>query len=188
MCASKKSHLFFYAIFAVESISFIMTIDIILTVIGAILMILGIVGCILPVIPGVVFNYIGILLLHFTKPVEFSWPFLIGWAVVVIAIEVLDYFIPIWGTKTFGGGKKGVIGATVGVLPGVFIIPPWGIIIFPFVGAVVGELMDEKTTKEALKAGTGSFLGFLFSTLIQLVIALVLTFFFFKEIITVYWS
>lgn len=164
-----------------------MVVDIILTVLGAIFMIVGIIGCVLPVLPGVVFSYIGILLLQFTQAADFSWAFLIGWGVVVLIIEILDYFIPIWGTKTFGGGKKGVVGTTIGVVLGIFILPPWGIIIFPFIGAVVGELMDEKTTKEALKAGAGSFLGFMFSTLLQLFIALILTYYFFKEIITIYW-
>lgn len=164
-----------------------MALDIILTILGAILMIVGIAGCILPVLPGVVLNYVGLLLLHFTSRVEFSMEFLIGWALVVIAIEVLDYFIPIWGTKKFGGGKKGAWGCTIGVVVGIFVLPPWGIIIFPFVGAVIGELIDDKDVKVALKAGLGAFVGFLAGTFLQVVVALVLTFFFIKEVLLAWW-
>lgn len=164
-----------------------MALDIILTILGAVLMIVGIAGCILPVLPGVVLNYVGLLLLHFTSRVEFSTEFLIGWALVVIAIEVLDYFIPIWGTKKFGGGKKGAWGCTIGVVVGIFVLPPWGIIIFPFVGAVIGELIDDKDVKVALKAGLGAFVGFLAGTFLQVVVALVLTFFFIKEVLLAWW-
>lgn len=164
-----------------------MALDIILTILGAILMIVGIAGCILPVLPGVVLNYVGLLLLYFTSRVEFSTEFLIGWALVVIAIEVLDYFIPIWGTKKFGGGKKGAWGCTIGVVVGIFVLPPWGIIIFPFVGAVIGELIDDKDVKVALKAGLGAFVGFLAGTFLQVLVALVLTFFFIKEVLLAWW-
>lgn len=160
-----------------------MTLDIILTAVGAILMVVGIIGCIVPVLPGVVLNYVGILLLHFSSRVEFSMEFLVGWSIVVVAIEVLDYYIPIWGTKKFGGGKKGAWGCTIGVVAGIFILPPWGIIICPFVGAVIGELLDKKETKQALKAGLGAFVGFLAGTFLQVVVALVLTFIFVKEAI-----
>lgn len=163
-----------------------MTLDIILIVIAAILMVVGIVGCIVPVLPGIVLNYIGILLLHFTSLVDFSTYFLVAWAIVVIAVEVLDYYIPIWGTKRFGGGKKGAWGCTIGVVAGIFILPPFGIIICPFVGAVIGELIDRKETKDALKAGLGAFVGFLAGTFLQVVVAVVLTFIFVKELVMVW--
>lgn len=164
-----------------------MELDIVLTIGGAVLMILGIVGCILPVLPGVVFNYAGLLCLHFTSYAEFSLTFLIGWALVVVAVEVLDYVVPIWGTKTFGGGKKGAIGCTVGIVAGIFFFPPFGLLIFPFVGAVLGELLDDRNGKEALKAGFGAFVGFLAGTIVQLVVALIMTAWFVKEVITAYW-
>lgn len=164
-----------------------MALDIVLTVIGGVLMILGIIGCILPVLPGVVFSYAGLLCLHFTSYIDFSWTFLIAWALVVLIVELLDYFVPIWGTKTFGGGKKGAIGSMIGVFLGIFILPPWGLILFPFVGAVVGELLDEKEGKQALKAGFGAFVGFVAGTLMQLVVAIIMALWFLKEVVTFYW-
>lgn len=158
-----------------------MILDIVLIVLGFICVVVGFIGCILPVIPGIPLSYLGIILLHITSKVDFSPQFLIIWGIVVIVIQILDYFIPIWGTKRFGGGKKGMWGSMLGILLGVFILPPWGIIIFPFVGAVIGELIDEKEVKEALKAGFGSFLGFVLGTLAKFIVAAILGFYFIKE-------
>lgn len=159
-----------------------MTLDIILTILGAVLIIVGILGCILPVLPGIPLSYVGILLLHFTSMVEFSTQFLIIWGIIVIIVQLLDYYVPIWGTKKFGGGKKGAWGSAIGIGAGIFILPPWGIIIFPFVGAVIGELIDNKELNIALKAGFGAFIGFLAGTVMKLIVAIVLAFYFFKEV------
>ena len=82
--------------------------DIFLIVLGAICLLFGLIGCVAPVLPGVPLAYLGLLLLHWTERVQFSWQFLTIWAVIVIVIQVLDYFIPAWGTKKFGGSKYGV--------------------------------------------------------------------------------
>ncbi len=159
-----------------------MTLDIILTIVGTICIIIGFLGCILPVLPGIPLSYLGIIALHLTSYAEYSNAFLIIWGVIVIIVQILDYYIPIWGTKRFGGGKKGAWGSAIGTIVGMFIIPPWGIIIFPFVGAVLGELLDEKEFKIALKAGFGAFLGFITGIIIKLIIAGILAFYFFKEV------
>lgn len=155
-----------------------MTVDVLLIIAGFICIITGIAGCILPGLPGIPFSYLGVLLLHFTSQVEFSHQFLVGWAIVVVAVQLLDYYIPIWGTKKLGGGKKGARGSLIGIVLGIFIFPPWGMIICPFAGAVVGELLDDKPFDIALKAGFGAFIGFVAGTLAKLIVALVLTFYF----------
>lgn len=160
-----------------------MTLDIIFYVIGAILVIVGFLGCILPVLPGLPLSYIGILLLHFTSKVQFSITFLISWLIVVLIVQLLDYVVPIWGTKQFGGTKSGVRGSTLGLFLGLFF-SPWGLILGPFIGAVVGEMIGGKEFSIALKAGFGSFVGFLVGTLMKLIVAGVLAFFFFKELFT----
>lgn len=159
-----------------------MTLDIVLIVIGAVFIIIGLIGCIVPVLPGVPLNYIGIVLLQFTSFADFSIQFLIGWGIVVIIVQLLDYFIPVWGTKKLGGGKKGAWGSAIGIVAGLFF-PPWGIIIGPFAGAVIGELIDEKEFKDALKAGLGAFIGFIAGTFMKLVVAIILSFYFVKEVI-----
>lgn len=165
-----------------------MILDIILILLGSICIVVGFLGCVLPVIPGIPLSYVGILLLHFTSQIQFSPLFLIIWGIIVIIVQILDYYVPIWGTKKFGGGSKGAWGSAIGVVTGVFLIPPWGIILFPFVGAVVGELIDNKELKVAIKAGFGAFIGFLAGTFMKLVIAAILGFYFFREVIKLIYS
>ncbi len=159
-----------------------MTLDIVLIILGVILIIVGIIGCIVPALPGAPLNYISLILLNFTSKVEFSVQFLIVWGLVVIAVQILDYYIPIWGTKRFGGGTKGTWGSAIGIVLGIFIFPPYGMIILPFVGAVIGELIDDKELKVALKAGFGAFIGLLAGVVMKLAVAIILSFYFFKEV------
>ncbi len=97
----------------------------------------------------------------------------------MLVISVLDFYIPIWGTKTFGGTRAGVIGSTIGLLFGFFLFPPFGVIFGPFAGALVGELLNNKADfKTALKSATGSLVGFLLGTGLKLLFAGVMTFYF----------
>ena len=169
--------------------------DVILIILGAICLLLGLIGCVAPVLPGVPLSYLGLLLLHWTDRAQFSWQFLTIWAVVVVVIQVLDYFIPAWGTKKFGGSKYGVWGSTIGLFVGLFM-GPWGIIVGPFVGAVLGELLyfnrhpqdrieqSENTNfNRALRAGFGSFIGLLTGTILKLICCGMMVFYFVKELI-----
>ncbi len=156
--------------------------EILLIVLAGILLIIGFLGCILPVIPGVPLSYIGILLLHFSPKVQFSSEFLIGWGIAVIAVQLLDYIIPIWGTKKFGGSKYGVWGSMIGMILGLFF-GPWGIILGPFVGAVIGEMLAGKASNEAIRAGFGAFVGFLLGTISKLVVAGFLIYYYVEAVI-----
>jgi uncharacterized protein YqgC (DUF456 family) len=169
--------------------------DILLIILGAICLLLGLVGCVAPVVPGVPLSYLGLWLLHWTERVQFSWQFLLIWAVVTIVIQVLDYFIPAWGTKKFGGSKYGVWGSTIGLLAGLFM-GPMGIILGPFIGAVLGEMIyfnrhpqsaDNQAANSnfnrALRAGLGSFIGLLTGTVLKLICCGMMVFYFVKELL-----
>ena len=172
--------------------------DILLIILGAICLLLGLIGCVAPVLPGVPLSYLGLLLLHFTDRVQFSWQFLVVWGVVVVVIQILDYFIPAWGTKKFGGTKYGVWGSTIGLFVGLFM-GPLGIVVGPFIGAVLGELIyfnrhPQTTLSEteqnknsnfnrALRAGFGSFIGLLTGTLIKVICCGVMIAYFVKDLI-----
>ena len=138
-------------------------------VLGILLVITGIAGSLLPVLPGPPIAYAGLLVQLFREPDPFSAKFLIIWAIVVIISLVLDYFIPIWGTKKFGGTRYGVWGCAIGFLLA-FWMGPWGIVVGPFLGAFLGEMIGGQSSGKSFKAALGSFIGFLFGSFLKLVI------------------
>jgi uncharacterized protein YqgC (DUF456 family) len=157
--------------------------DYVLIGLGILLMIAGILGCLLPFIPGPPLNYLGLLLLHFTSGYQFENKFIIVWGAITAVVYFLDMVIPVWGTKKFGGSRRGVWGSMIGLVAGFFFFPPLGIIIGPFAGAVIGELSSGKNSSEALKSGLGSFIGFLVGTLLKLIVSGMMTWHFFKELL-----
>ena len=142
--------------------------DIVLLVLAFFMMLIGLIGCIVPGLPGTPIAYIGLLIAQATEKIHFSWQFLLIWGVVVVIISVLDYVVPAWGTKHYGGTKWGVWGSTIGVFVGLFF-GAMGVIFGPLVGAVIGELISGKQLNDALKAGWGSFVGILFGTILKLI-------------------
>lgn len=157
--------------------------DYVLIGLGIIFMIGGLLGCVLPVIPGPPLSYIGLLFLHFTKEFQYSTKFLIIWAIITTVVYTLDLLIPAWGTKKFGGSKRGIWGSMIGLLIGMFLFPPFGLIIGAFLGAVIGELSGGQDSGAALKSGFGSFMGFLAGTLLKLITSGTMFWYFFKELI-----
>ncbi|UCG29064.1 MAG: DUF456 domain-containing protein [Bacteroidales bacterium] len=153
-----------------------------LLILAIVLIIIGLIGCVLPVIPGPPLSFIGLLLLHFTRFGTFSSGFLLLMAFVAIVITVLDYIVPLWGTKKFGGSKAGIWGATIGLVIGIFFLPPIGIIIGPLVGAVIAESLKGKDFNKSLKAGFGSLVGFALGIGLKLATSGVITYYFFQEL------
>ncbi len=140
--------------------------DIILLILGIVFMLAGFVGCVLPVVPGPPLAYFGLLFLHFTERAHFELNSLLIWAFVALAVTVADNVLPVWTTKKFGGSKAGVWGSTLGLIIGLFFAPV-GIIVGPFLGAVLGEVLNNNRDN-ALKAGFGAFMGFVFGVGLKL--------------------
>lgn len=147
--------------------------DILLLIAGIACLLAGLAGAVLP-IPGPPLSYGGLILLHLSKYAAFSKTVLVSLAFVTIVIAVLDYYIPIWGTKKFGGTKYGAIGATVGLLVGFLFIPAIGIFIGTFLGALVGELIGGAVFQSALRSAFGSFIGFITGIAIKVLLCLVM--------------
>lgn len=145
-------------------------------------MLVGVAGSLLPVLPGLPVSYVGLLLLHASSYGDFSRNFLIVWALIVAVMIVIEYLIPKWGTKKYGGTKAGQRGALIGTIAGLFVFPPFGLIIGPFAGAFIGELMvDINNSDKAFRSAWGSLMGFLAGSLLKVVVALVMLFYFVKE-------
>ena len=155
--------------------------DIALLIFGILLMILGVLGSFLPVLPGPITSWFGLLVLHLSDAVPMNWTFLGITFAIAFVIWLIDYFIPALGTKKFGGTRYGVIGTMVGLVLGILFFPPFGLIIGPFLGAFVGEMIkDSKDSKKALKAAFGSFIGFITSTFLKFIAAVVFAGLFFS--------
>ena len=155
-----------------------MDIDILWIIIGLILLVVGIIGCILPILPGQILSWGSLLILQLQKDPPFTAKFIFVWALITAGVTLLDYFVPIWGGKKLGGSKSGMWGATIGLIVGIFFFPPLGLIIGPFIGAVVGELVAGKDRRIAFRSGLGSFLGFVAGTMMKLVISFIMGYYF----------
>jgi len=161
-----------------------MVIDIILVILGCLLLVVGLVGCVLPVIPGPPLSYVALLLLQATRFAGFSLQFLLITAGITVVVTVIDYLLPVWGTKKWGGSRAGVVGSLIGLLVGLLFLPV-GIIVGPFAGAVVGEMLSGRDTNAALRSGVGSFIGFLLGTGMKLAVGITFTFYFIRELVAV---
>jgi len=151
--------------------------DLFWIILAALFLLAGMVGCIVPLLPGPPLAYIGFLLVQLKTEPLFTLTFMLVWAGIVLVVSLLDYLIPVYGTRKFGGSKYGLWGCTFGLFAGVWF-GPWGIIIGPFAGAFFGELIASSQTDKALKAAFGSFIGFLFSTLLKLIVCVIMAWYF----------
>jgi uncharacterized protein YqgC (DUF456 family) len=148
-------------------------VDTVWIILGIILVIIGLVGSFLPFLPGPPLAYAGLWIQQLRDDKPFSIKFLLIWAGITAIILFLDYIIPIYGTKKYGGSKYGIWGCAIGFIAA-FWLGPLGIIIGPFIGAFIGELIAHQDSSKALKAATGSFIGFLFGSLLKLIACLVM--------------
>ncbi len=150
---------------------------------GALLIVIGLIGAFLPVIPGLPFSYAGILVIHLSGVATFSTFFLAAWAIIIVAVLILENALPAYTTQKFGGSVYGVTGSTIGMILGMLFFPPLGFFAGTLAGAFIGELVYKPDFNKALKAAWGSFLGFLTGTMIKATIAAMLAFMFVKAVI-----
>ena len=148
--------------------------DTLLLILGLICMIVGIFGSFIPILPGLSSSWVGLLLLYLTKAVENNYWILGITFIVMIIITILDYVIPAKGTKKFGGSSYGIWGTNIGLVVGILAPIPFGFIIGPFAGALIGELIYDSTNhKRAFKAAAGSFIGFLASSFVNFLFSII---------------
>ena len=154
-----------------------MGLDVFLAILGAICLLIGTIGCVLPILPGVILAWCGLLSAYFSHYCDIPTMLLIITGVATAVISVVDNLIPVYLTKRTGGSKAGAWGATIGLIVGIFV-GPWGIILGPFVGAMAGELIhDKRDFQRALKSATGAFLGFLAGTGAKLISSAVMLYY-----------
>ena len=141
----------------------------ILLIVSAGLIITGIIGSFLPIIPGPITSWLGLLAICQIQDFSASNTLLTITFIVAITIFITDYFIPIIGSKYFGGSKYGVVGTSIGLLIGLFSPIPFGIIIGAFLGALIGEYFGGKSVSEGIKPAIGSLVGIISSSIIKFI-------------------
>lgn len=146
-------------------------IEILWITIAGILLIIGIIGCIVPVIPGPPLSFFGLLILQLLDPSPFTIGFMLLMAFITIIVTIIDYMLPVWGARKFGSSRWGIFGSILGLIIGLFIFPPIGIFIFPFVGAFLMEFISGKETFKAFRASIGVFLGFIIGSVAKVIVS-----------------
>jgi uncharacterized protein YqgC (DUF456 family) len=146
--------------------------DILLLVIGIVCLLVGLAGAVLP-LPGPPLSFAGMIALQYSRFADFGQNTLIVFGVLTVVITVLDYYVPIWGTKKFGGSKWGAYGSAIGLVAGLFL-GPFGIFIGAFAGAFLGEFLNDKNPNRALKAAFGSFIGLMAGMAVKVILCLVM--------------
>jgi uncharacterized protein YqgC (DUF456 family) len=161
-----------------------MMLEVIVIVIGAILILLGLVGSVLPVLPGPPLSFIGISLIALVR--NFSLPLtptlIIILLVITIVVTGVDYFLPLIGAKKYGASKWGIYGSILGMIIGVFF-SPFGMLLGAFLGAVFVEWMVSRKEKQALRAGWGIFIGSLLGTILKLGASGIMAYYFLLAVI-----
>lgn len=149
-----------------------------------IMFVIAFIGLIKPIIPSVLFLWIGYFIYHFAiDSSKLSWVF---WTVMILFTVFMilsDIIMNSYFVKKFGGSKLGETMAAVGVIIGCFVFPPFGIIIVPFILVFVSEIIQKSDISAALNASIGSLLGFLTSTIAKALIMIVMVIWFFIDII-----
>ena len=147
-------------------------ISVILCIAAGVLLLVGFLGTFVPVLPGAPLAWAGLLAAHFSEYNYISVTCLIITAVVAVFVSIADNIFPVAMTKKFGGSKAATTGATIGLIAG-FFIGPWGIILGPFFGALIGEWINKKGHNEGVfKAASGAFMGFLLGTGLKMITVL----------------
>lgn len=164
--------------------------DIFLVVVAIVLIIVGIVGCFIPILPGPPISFAGLLAVFFVSNCDIHWSTLLILGGIMIVVTVLDFLVPSWATKKFGGTKWGSRGAAIGVLISIIGFAWWAILIAPFVGAFIGELLYlkkqelkiEDNIEEVLTAAFGAFLGMMCGVMMKLIYSCFVFFLVIKEL------
>lgn len=135
-------------------------------------MALGLAGAFLPVLPGPPLSFAGLMLLWITERAVPSLAASVGGGMAMVLISVLDYVLPAYFTKKFRSTLWGRRGATMGMIVGLFLFPPWGILIGPVIGAFLGEYAATRNWKAAWNSGIASLLGVATGVAMKVVYAL----------------
>lgn len=153
-------------------------------VLALVLFTVGVIGTVLPALPGAPLIWLGMLIYgFFVKFNNLPWTFFLGQGLAVALVFLIDYLAGIWGVKRYGGSRAAVWGSVLGGLLGVLLLGPFGLIFGPFIGAVAGELYQKSPLDRAFQVGTGTLIGFLGGTVLKLAVEILMIVWFFTTVL-----
>lgn len=155
--------------------------EIVLIIFGLIVAIVGLVGCVVPAVPGPPLNFVSLLILEIAVEDAFTLEFYFIWGAITVLTVVLDYVLPLLGAKAYKASAYGIWGSIIGMIVGIIFFPPFGMIIGLLAGAIVGELIAGKKGEEAMKVGIVTFISSLIMILVKLAVSGIMLFFFIER-------
>lgn len=162
--------------------------DIFLSIVAILCGLIGIIGSVIPILPGPMLSFFGMLCCYWTDFSTISSKSLWIWGIISVVVGILDYFLPGYFSKVLGGTRAGVLGATIGVFVGLFL-GPFGIILGPFAGAVIGELMNNnENLDKAVVVGFGSLISFIAGSGIKIIVAAFIFYYIWKDVWSALWA
>ena len=158
--------------------------ELILLVLAFVLLAAGLLGAIIPALPGPPLSYIGLLVMQWSGYGGFSVPFLLLWAGITLIVTLMDYFLPTFMTKQFGGSRYASVGSVLGLIIGIFFFPPFGMIVGPFLGAFFSELIYNRANGlRAFTVALGAFFAFIVGTGAKLIVSSMMLFYAVKALV-----
>lgn len=148
-------------------------------IVSFIFLLIGLIGAIIPVIPGPFISFVAVVLLYATSDLNITTKMVWILGVFMLISTIGDYVLQILGVKKLGGGKKAIRGTIIGTVIGLFL-PPFGIIIGAFIGAFIGAKSESDNFSQALKIAFGAFIGFVLGTFVKLAYSIYVIYFIIK--------
>ena len=156
-------------------------IESVIIIISILFLIFGLIGSLIPVIPGPIFSYLGIIFAYVFSLLDISQSEFIIISLATILVFILDYFFQYFGVKKLGGGRMSVMGLVLGTILGLFFAP-FGLLLGPFLGAFLGAILENKNKSQSVKVAIGSLIGFISGTLVKFTFSTFLLWIFLKSI------
>ena len=153
----------------------------VILLISILFLIFGLIGSVIPIIPGPIFSYLGIIFSYVFSLLDISRSEFLIISLTTILVFLLDYIFQYFGVKKLGGGRMSVLGLVLGTILGL-LVAPLGLILGPFLGAFAGAILENKNKSQSIKVALGSLIGFISGTIVKFTFSAFLIWIFIKSI------
>lgn len=157
------------------------------SILGAILIVVALIGCVVPVVPGPILAAAALYLVSLAGGwTVYAWPVLVGWTLAAVVVQILDNVLPARAAGRAGAGRGGVWGSVIGMLVGTVAFPPFGVFVGAFAGALLGEMIFHRDNREPWKAALAVFRGTLGAIVLKLAVSGAIAFVFVRGALRLY--